>query len=106
EHLLVLVEALHGADGHAVGVLAIVAGLADGVRHEMGSFLADDAPLISPAVAPGGSAADEDDPDVPHSGWRVDRIPQFIVCLASSDGDVQRILAPTRLTNCEQPLPP
>src|SRR5205823_3947148 len=40
EHLLVLVEALHGADRNAVGVLAIVAGLADDVRHGTVSFLA------------------------------------------------------------------
>src|SRR5262249_40413627 len=33
EHLLVLVEALHRADRDAVGVLAVVAGLADGVGH-------------------------------------------------------------------------
>src|SRR5688500_17877667 len=34
EHLFIDVEALDGADGHAIGVLTIVTGLTDGVRHD------------------------------------------------------------------------
>ena len=33
-HLVSLVEAFHGADHHAVGVLAGEAGLGDDVRHD------------------------------------------------------------------------
>jgi hypothetical protein len=38
QHLLALVEAIHGADDHAVGVLAIEAGLCDYVSHSRSPF--------------------------------------------------------------------
>src|SRR5262249_29959256 len=55
EHLLVLVEALDRANGNAIGVLAVVAGLANGVGHRNRVLSRE---WTHPASAPRGSGAD------------------------------------------------